>query len=180
MYAEYIKLREKLIKKIRPERFGLPGYDPENREKNNFIGWLAFSVFISLVFFVGRYSNARDRLYYKDYETGEKFLWDGAIMTDFADVLGWSLAGLFLTAAICLSYIIIRYNYLNKESKSIYLMRRLPKRGELWRRCAAAPLLRAAICLVFAFVLLLLYFAIYMIATPDQCLAPDQWAKIWR
>lgn len=165
---------------MKNDRYILPGYDPENSEKNNFIGLLAFSVFISLVFFVGRYSNARDRLYYKDYETGEKFLWDGAVMTDFADVLGWSLAGFLLTAIVCLSYIGVRYTYLNKESKSIYLMRRLPQRGELFRRCAAVPLLRAAICLVFAFVLLLLYFAIYMIATPDQCLAPDQWAKIWR
>lgn len=174
------ELKQKIIRKEYPERFTLPGYDPDDSEKNTCYGFLVFSVLVSLVFFIGRYSNARDRLYYKNYETGEKFLWEGAVMTDFAEVLGWSLRGLFITAAICLTYILVRYNYLNKESKSIYLIRRLPRRGELFRRCAAVPLCRAAICLICAFALLVLYYAVYMIATPDQCLAPDQWAKIWR
>ena len=174
------ELKEKIIKIVRPERLVLPGYDPDGSEKNTCYGFLAFSVFISLVFFVGRYSNARNKLYYTDYETGEKFLWDGAVMTDFADVLGWSLVGILLTAALCLYYIIVRYTYLHKESKSIYLMRRLPARGELFRRCAAVPFYRAAICLIWAFGLLVLYYATYMTATPDQCLTPDQWSKIWR
>ena len=38
----------------------------------------------------------------------------------------------------------------------------------------------AALCLLAAFVVLLLYFGYYMIATPEQCLTPDQWQKIWR
>ena len=174
------RLRQIIIQRVQPERFTLPGYDPDGSEKNTCYGFLALSVFVSLVFFVGRYSNARDKLYYKDYETGEKFLWDGAIMTDFDIVLGWSLAGVILTAVICLTYIFVRYNYLNKESKSIYLIRRLPSRGELFRRCAAVPLYMAAICLIWAFGLLVLYYLTYLTATPDQCLAPDQWAKIWR
>jgi len=30
-----------------------------------------------------------------------------------------------------------------------------------------------------AFVLLLVYFAVYMIFTPGQCLTPGQWTKLW-
>ena len=173
------KFRQIVTNRVRPERFLLPGYDPDGSEKNTCRGLLAFSIFVSLIFF-GRYSTARDKLYYENYETGEKFLWDGAVMTDFDQVLGWSLAGILVTAVICLSYIAARYSYLNKESKSIYLIRRLPARGEIFRRCAAVPLLRAALCLVWAFGLLVLYYLIYMIATPDQCLVPGQWAGIWR
>lgn len=180
MYAEYIKLREKLIKKIRPERFVLPGYDPEGKEKSNILWFLWFSALTGLFSFVVRYQDARDRLFYTDYETGKRFIWDGAVMTDFDEILSWSLAGFLLTAVICLVYIAVRYNYLNKESKSIYLIRRLPQRGELWRRCAVIPIARAVFCIVCAFALLLLCFIIYIGATPDQCLAPDQWAKIWR
>ncbi len=179
MYAEYIRLREKLIKMIRPQRFELPGYDPKGDEKTTFYTLLALSFLLSLTF-VFRYGMYRERLYYTNYETGEKFLWENAVMTDFDQVLSWSLAGFLLTAVVCLFYIGVRWNYLHKESKSIYLMRRLPQKGELFRRCAAVPLYRSAVCLVCAFAVLLLCFVIYIGATPAQCLAPDQWAKIWR
>ena len=173
------KLKEKIIEIVRPERFQLPGYDPKGDEKTTFHVMLVMSILVSLIF-IGRFSNAKDRLYYTDYETGKRFLWENAVMPDFEYILSWTLSGFFITAVICLIYIGVRYAYLHKESKSIYLMRRLPRRGEILRRCAAVPAWHALQCIIWAFGLLLVFFAIYMIATPSSCLTPDQWSKIWR
>ena len=154
----------------------LPGYDYES-EKTTFIIMMIMSGFCCLIYDF-RYSTARDRLYY--WSGDDKVLNVQAVMPDFKDLLGWTLGGFLIAAIVCLMFIGVRYHYLHKESKSIYLIRRLPSRGELFRRCAAVPLYMAAICLIWAFCLLVLYYLTYMTATPDQCLAPDQWAKIWR
>ena len=154
----------------------LPGYDYDG-EKTTFIIMMIMSGFCCLIYDF-RYSTARDRLYY--WSGDDKVLNVQAVMPDFKDLLGWTLGGFLIAAIVCLMFIGVRYHYLHKESKSIYLIRRLPSRGELFRRCAAVPLYMAAICLIWAFCLLVLYYLTYMTATPDQCLAPDQWAKIWR
>ena len=54
------------------------------------------------------------------------------------------------------------------------------QRVELHRRCLTLPICAAFGCAVCAFVLLLVYFAIYMLMTPQECLQPEQWYKIWR
>ena len=38
--------------------------------------------------------------------------------------------------------------------------------------------LLAAVCLMC--VLFGIYFAVYLLCTPPECLTPDQWTKIWR
>ena len=54
--------------------------------------------------------------------------------------------------------------------RSIYTMRRLPHRGELWRRCLAVPAATALTALAAAAVLTAVYFGIYLIFTPAVCL----------
>ena len=49
-------------------------------------------------------------------------------------------------------------------------MRRLPNRGELWRRCLAVPAATALAALAAVAVLAAVYFGIYLIFTPAACL----------
>jgi amino acid transporter len=100
-------------------------------------------------------------------------------MTDFYAILGGALYG-FLILALCMPALILyHYAYHYQGSKNIYLMRRLPNRWELHKRCVTLPLLAALICLLSVLVLLCIYLGIYMTATPRECLTPGQWQKIW-
>ena len=72
------------------------------------------------------------------------------------------------------------YAYHRQGSKSIYLMRRLPSKLELHRRCLTLPIAGILIALLTAFLLLLIYYAVYMNVTPAECLMPGQWQKLWR
>ena len=63
---------------------------------------------------------------------------------------GWMLALFFF-------YMTAHY----RGSRSIYLMRRLPDRWELWRRCLTLPLIGLAAALVIALGLSAVYFWVY-------------------
>lgn len=78
-------------------------------------------------------------------------------MTDFADLIGaqsdsasfWTPPVFFpLTLVVLAALLLIPCNYYAfwRGAKSIYLMRRLPDRWELARRCLAIPLLTVAWC----------------------------------
>lgn len=161
--------------KLDLERYAPPGVNWRLELKWLAVG-LSASALYSLGFFVTFFSE-RNSLY--SWNGVEKVLCDGAVMPDFAQVLGSSLAG-FLIAAFCMAAVLAwHYAYHYQGTKSIYLMRRLPSRWELHRRCLALPLAAALGSLCVDFLLLLLYFGIYMVFTPNLCLTPDQWAKLW-
>ena len=58
------------------------------------------------------------------------------------------------------------YYYFKKDTMSIYLMRRLPDRWELHRRCWGKPLILSGLCLLIQAGLIALYFLIYLVFTP--------------
>lgn len=143
---------------------------------------LGASFLYSLVFFA-QFARARESLY--EVIGGKRVLKDGAIMEDFADLIGDTpidsvFLGFFFVAICMLGYIIYHYAYYRQGSKSIYLMKRLPKRSEIHRRALTLPFLAMLSCIVIAFAVMMIYFAFYMLATPEACLAPNQWQKIWR
>lgn len=157
-------------------RFAPPGFNV-NAEIHFFIIGMASSLILSLTFIPGYIAN-RKSLYITF--SSEKILMGGAKMADFSELLGFTLYG-FLILAICmLGMIIFHYIYHYKDSKSIYLMKRLPNPSELHKRCLVLPITAFFICIVSAIVMLLVYFCIYMTFTPEQCITPDQWQKIWR
>jgi hypothetical protein len=109
----------------------------------------------------------------------DRVLTPGAVMPDFTEILAGSLAG-FGVVALCMAALAAwHYFYHYQGSKSIYLMRRLPDRWELARRCAALPVLSAAAAVLLAFLVPLAYFGVYLLVTPEGCLTPGQWQKIW-
>ncbi len=164
------------MKKQFLERYAPPGINLQ-LEKNLFIGGLAAALLWSFSFF-SSFERYKDHLYV--HRAGKEILLEGAIMEDFVVVLGKSL-WLFFLLVFCLAVVaVLHYCYHYQGSKSIYLMRRLPDAFELHRRCLTLPIAAILITLAAAFLLLLLYFGLYMLLTPDQCLTPDQWQKIWR
>ncbi len=129
--------------------------------------------------FLYRCGEARLDLYTRLNGTITSTLIPGAVMPDFSYLLGHYWAGLGVLALCMLGLMAYHYLYHRQGSKSIYLMRRLPSRWELHRRCLTLPLLAMALCLLTAFLLLLLFYGIYLFLTPPECLTPHQWQKVW-
>lgn len=147
------------------------------RVRNRLLLALGAGTAVSLGF-LDRYFSARRELY--QWMGRERVLIEGAVMADFAGLLRGSFWGLAAAAACMPAVAAGFYLYHYQGGRSIYTMRRLPDRWELLRRCLTLPLLTAAACLALAAVLTLLYYGIYQFATPDACLTPDQWRKLWR
>lgn len=135
------------------------------------------SVFWSFSF-VAKFTNSYNDLFRT--VRYEKILREGAIMTDFVDLIPFTLVGFLVLAIAMLAFCVYNYAYHRQGSKSIYLMRRLPNRWELHKRCLTLPLISILLCAVAAFIILCIYYWIYMAVTPEQCLTPGQWQKIWR
>jgi len=156
--------------------FTPPGIDA-GRELRGFLTGLVVAGILSLNFFQ-RFSKAKALLYH--IQGTKEVLREGAVMTNFSVVLGGSLNRFGFLCVLLLGVLVWHYLYYWQGSKSIYLMKRLPSGMEIHKRAWTLPLLAIAITLVTAFALLLLYYEIYMIATPEQCITPGQWQSIWR
>ena len=144
------------------------------------VAWLlgaAMGLTLSVPF---RYIALRGELY--DWTgTGERVLIPERVMAPFYEVLGGALWG-FGILALCLAALAVRQYLFHWQggSRSIYLMRRLPDRWELHRRCLTLPALGAAGGVLAAGALVLLYYGLYRLATPAECLQPGQWRLLWQ
>ncbi len=143
------------------------GFDADIEIKAFGIGTVLCTLF-SLQFFV-KLNNKINELYFVN---GSKmYLKPDAVMPCFRDVLGKSLlpfAALFLMLT---AYIFIHYEYHKKGSRSIYLMKRLPQKNELAKRCITLPLILSSMVLILAVILLLIFYFVYLIKTPEGLIA---------
>lgn len=151
-----------------------PGVDAPKLETSLLVG-LAAALLFHLQFIL-RYWSARNDLY--TYYQGHIRRLNGTMMPVFGEILGTSLYGCFVAALAMIVVAIQLYATHFQGSKSIYTMRRLPDRWELWRRVLTIPVLAAAGFLLLAFVLRCLDFTIYILFTPGQCLYPYTWAEL--
>lgn len=142
-----------------------------------FCGGMSYSIIHSLFFFV-RYMDARSDLY--DWHLDKCQLIPNAVMPDFVTLLGSAFYGFGILSLCMLCFAVYHYFYHYQESKSVYLMRRLPDKKEWHRRCLTLPIGAIIICVLTAFLLLVIFFAVYMICTPQECLTPGQWQKLWQ
>lgn len=151
-----------------------PGVDAPKFETGLMVGLVASLLFH--VQFILRYGSAHNDLY--TYYQGNIKRLNGTMMPAFREILGTSLYGFFVAALAMIVVAIQLYATHFQGSKSIYTMRRLPERRELWRRVLTMPVLAAIGYLLLAFVLRCLDFTIYMLLTPDQCLYPYSWTEL--
>ena len=154
--------------KERFARLSPPGM-PLKQEISSLLIANALSFIYSLSFILN-YLAERAKLY--DYtKFGKPTLIEGAKIADFSEIVGNYPVLFVATAALMLAFIFLRYSYYRQGTKSIYLMKRLPQRSELHKSAICLPVIYAAISLAFMLLLTAIYFAIYIIFTPNQCLA---------
>jgi len=158
----YVKIRNRI------ETYYPPGY----AYRQEWIGaclLLGMGVVLSFRFF-SELNDARRMLY--SYDDGWRTLAEGAVAEPFAQLTkGYPafFVPLFLYLAFMAWYHYFYYCY-GMGTKSIYLMRRLPKRSPLIRSCIQGTLLCMAAAAVSAAALYLLYYLIYLLTIPAECL----------
>ena len=147
-------------------KYAPPGI-PLRSEVTYYIVGMVVSTLWTLLFIL-RYLQARAELFV--YENGNWKLMEGAVMEAFP-ILTENLFELFLIVWIYTAVIAVyHYFYQYQGSKMMYLMRRLPDRWELHRRCLFLPIMGLAVSVLYSTLLKILYYAIYMLFTPSQCL----------
>ncbi len=153
---------KKQVSKAKWERLFPPGFDWEN-ERSLFIGLLSGASAWCLLGFWARIGYALGQL--KD---------STAVMRPFYEVMGNGLFFFPIFIAIMLAAIIMHYAHHHIGSKSIYLMRRLPQKWELHRRCLSFPLISATVAAFVAVVLFFICYGIYMAVSPEHLRADSQ------
>lgn len=130
-----------------------------------YISGLTVAVLWSLTFII-RY--VEERFYLFDPRTGE--ICEGAVMRTF-ESLGENLYEPFLVVLL-FTVLMIAYHFIYhyQGSHMMYLMRRLPNRFEAVWRCITLPIAAFVITLLVRYVVELIYYGIYLIFTPAQCL----------
>ena len=145
----------------------------------HYAGHLAFYVLLgSFVLFCIRYTYLRDKLY--EDILGRRVLRSGVQLDSLSDILNGKFRLSLMYFILMLTDIGLNYASFYRESKSIYLMRRIPDRWELPRRCASVPLMGIAAGLILTAILICLCNLIYFKATPPQCIPAGEHFLFWR
>lgn len=140
--------------------------------------WLWIScVLISFCYFIDL-SQHINSLYGWDRINGQQVkVLRGTMMPDFYEVLDGNMDALFIGAVLALLLAVYHYTYHYQGSRSIYLMRRLPKKYELLKRCLTVPVAASVVLLLTALLLVPVYYGLYMAFVPQECIVPGQWGR---
>lgn len=132
-----------------------------------YIAGVVIATLQSTMFFVN-YGNATADLY--TYRLNKQVLIEGAIIKEFQ----YLLENVFLfSTLVCIATLLVtifHYMYHYEGSKMMYLMKRLPDKWEVHRRCWTLPVAGAVLMVVWMQVLKMFYYAVYILCTPSQCL----------
>jgi len=148
-----------------------PGY--EYRRELKTFAWLAGAAFaVSLHYYVSL-KWAADLLY--DYDVhGEKILNTGRVALSFLEIVrreaqSGYLYGFFIPVFFLAAMAAYHYVYYYRDTKSIYLMRRLPERGTVLKSCLAGPFFTAGVLLALISVWGLVCMGFYFLTIPGDC-----------
>lgn len=145
-----------------------PGIELKRELKYIAVGLVGAMLYSFSFFFA--YISARNDLYYYDYRTEEYILNTNAVITEFETLLAGRFAGFAVFILFLFLMGIYHYVYHYQGSKSIWLMKRLPNRMELHRRCLLLPLFAAIASIAIMGMLFLIYYGVYIMCTPEMCL----------
>ena len=153
--------------KFKFDRYFPAGYDPSTELKWALAGW-GLSIGWSMCFLFRYFTELQSCLEWeKEYLNPRS----GIFIPTFPQLIENCFLGFGIVIAFMIFAAILHYRWHYTGSRSIYLMRRLPDRFELARRCLTFPITAIAICLLTAAVLFFLYLALYAFYTPDRFLA---------
>lgn len=148
------------------DRFYPPGY--EWREELYSVGILwALAFFLSWTYLF-QLHRMTGRLYY--FQGGQRLLHPDAVAEPFVKVVSMSWTG-FAAPLLFLALMVI-WHYFSywRGTKSIYLMRRLPRRGVVFASCVKGPAVCAVAVVLAAAALYVLYLGLYFLAVPRECM----------
>ena len=134
------------------------------------LGGLGVAIAWSISYLI-KYSSAHANLY--EYTFRGRVLKSGIYMIDFQKLVHSgidSFDGFLVFYFMMVGMLVYHYLYYYQGSKSIYLMRRLPNRWEVHRRSITLPFAAFVIAVMTEIALWLLYYGIYLVCTPAQCL----------
>lgn len=153
-------------KRSRIESYVPPGIYPVQEIRY----WLVLLIVATLwcVPYVFRYLEQRDALYV--IRAGRKVLMEGVVIVPFEELTGQLFDVFYLLILYCAIVTAYHYYYHYQGSRMMYLMRRLPNKWEVHIRCLFLPLAGSVLAVLYAVLLKLLFFAIYIFCTPSQCL----------
>lgn len=132
---------------------------------------------ISFGYLVVFFAN-RNALYYT--KGGKRYLLADAVMPALDELMEGKMAGFLILFCGCMGWVIAHYASFYRESKSIYLMKRLESASELHKRCLAVPGFCLLCGLILMGLLLLVYSLMYYNLTPAQCLPEPGPFELWR
>ncbi len=133
-------------------------------------GYIAGVIIATLqsLLFLYHYLYALGELY--TTRAGKRVLIEGVMIQDFGTLMEGVFLLAFMMCGITLSRVAYYYIYHYQGSKMMYLMKRLPEKWELHKRCWTLPIAGVVLLVIWMSVLRMLYFAIYILCTPSQCL----------
>ena len=101
---------------------------------------------------------------------GEWYLRPDALAGSFSELIQGSFWGFFLPLVFLAVMRVWHYIFYWRHTKSIYVMRRLPRHGVVFLSCIKGPVLCAVMLAVFAGILWLLYLGLYWLVVPAECI----------
>lgn len=156
-------------------RFLPPGYSARRMWIACALHLMVFAVF-QIVFLV-RYKSALSNL--NTWASMVNWSVERGRMPDLDSLTAGCLYWYPILASIMITITGTFYRYFYKESRSIWLMRRLPDRWELHIRCLTVPLAILLAGAVLCAVQLAIYRYVYITFTPPECVG-DSNISIWR
>ena len=142
-------------------------------------GGLLGALLVEGCLFFFRFFRYRDKNLYWEL-TGIRMLIPEAKMPGFNDFAAGELRFFTVLFFTCVAIAAVHYLSFHMESKSIYVMRRIPNKAELHVRCLALPAIFLAIGIVLAVVLYCSFLYVYIHYTPEGHLPENMNPSFWR
>lgn len=148
------------------ERYAPPGI-AISQEASYWLLMMAIATIWCLQFLL-RYWECRASLY--EIRGQRRVLIEGAVMPAFSDLTMDLFEVFYLVILFCVVLMVYHYYYHYQGSRMMYLMRRLPNKWEVHIRCCVLPIMAVVLSIIYMLVLRILFYAIYILCTPSQCL----------
>lgn len=158
-------------------------FPPDTERWKEMIYLVAMCLFLNMGFGLidgfAIYENALSELY--EVLSYGKRLIPGSMLPTFGELITGVYRLFWLYILLCLSIVFDHYLQFRRESRSIYLMKRLPNGAkEQFIRCWSVPLAAIAIGLVVDIMVLFAIYLVYLYRTPEGCLQGKAVFEFWR
>lgn len=118
--------------------------------------------------------------YYLFYDFFGEYHDEGNMMPHFYETIQGCMRFFWVVIIFSISYGIINLLSFSKDTKSIYVMKRIPDAFEIYKRSFAIPLLTILAAIVLAIVLLAIYYLHYRYCPPEDRIYTVQFSEFLR